>query len=65
MLGDEPQKVLTSCPACLQGLSRLEETSGVEADYIVVELMKQLHGDDWQKIFVQRIKDGGIERVLM
>ncbi len=65
LLGDEQQKILTSCPACLQGLSRLEESSGVDADYIVVELMKQLHGDDWQKIFVQRIKDGGIERVLM
>ena len=63
--GDEPQKILTSCPACLQGLSRLEESSGVEADYIVVELAKQLHGDDWQEKFVKRIKDGGIDRVLM
>ncbi|MDQ6988649.1 MAG: DUF3683 domain-containing protein [Mariprofundaceae bacterium] len=63
--GDEKQKVLTSCPSCLQGLSRLEGDSGVEADYIVVELAKQLHGDEWQQIFVERIKDGGIERVLM
>jgi len=46
-------------------LSRLQDKSGVEADYIVVELAKQLHGDDWQKSFVQRIKDGGIDRVLM
>ncbi|HIP07938.1 MAG TPA: DUF3683 domain-containing protein [Mariprofundaceae bacterium] len=65
LLGGEDQKILTSCPACLQGLSRLEDVSGVEADYIVVELAKQLHGDDWQKMFVERIKDGGIERVLM
>jgi len=65
VLGDEKQKLLTSCPSCLQGLSRLEGTSGVEADYIVVELAKQLHGEDWQKMFVNRIKDGGIERVLM
>ncbi len=63
--GDEPQKILTSCPSCLQGLARLEEGSGVEADYIVVELAKQLHGDDWQKMFIKRIKDGGIDRVLM
>ena len=65
LLGDDEQKLLTSCPACLQGLSRLEDVSGVKSDYIVVELAKQLHGDDWQKMFVERIKDGGIERVLM
>jgi Fe-S oxidoreductase len=63
--GNEKQKILTSCPSCFQGISRLEETSGVETDYIVVELAKQLHGDDWQKKFVKRIKDGGIDRVLM
>jgi len=64
-IGEGEQKILTSCPSCLQGLNRLEDESGVEADYIVVELIKQLHGDDWQKKFVQQVKDGGIERVLM
>jgi len=64
-LGEGTQKILTSCPSCLQGLSRLEGESGVEADYIVVELIKQLHGDDWQKKFIQQVKAGGIERVLM
>jgi len=63
--GKSKQKVLTSCPSCLQGLSRLEGETEVEADYIVVELAKQLHGDDWQKQFVQQIKNGGIERILM
>jgi len=59
------QKILTSCPSCLQGLSRLEGETGVEADYIVVELAKNLHGDDWQNEFVSKVKHGGIERVLM
>ncbi len=59
------QKILTSCPSCLQGLSRLEGGSGVEADYIVVELAKHLMGEDWQERFVERVKRGGIERVLM
>ena len=59
------QKVLTSCPSCLQGLSRLEGESGVEADYIVVELARRLMGEDWQAKFVERVKHGGIERVLM
>jgi len=58
-------KILTSCPSCLQGLSRLEGETGVAADYIVVELAKRLHGDNWQDDFVSRVKNGGIERVLM
>lgn len=62
---DGEAKVLTSCPSCLQGLSRLEGETGVDADYIVVELMRQLHGEDWQKKFVDKIKKGGIERILM
>ncbi len=63
--GKAEQKILTSCPSCLQGLSRLEDQSGVDADYIVVELAKHLHGEDWQKKFIQKVKNGGIERVLM
>jgi hypothetical protein len=30
-----------------------------------VELAKHLMGEDWQAKFVERIKRGGIERVLM
>ncbi len=62
---DAGAKVLTSCPSCLQGLSRLEGQTQVEADYIVVELARHLHGEDWQERFVRRVKAGGIERVLM
>jgi len=63
--GKAEQKILTSCPSCLQGLSRLEDQSGVDADYIVVELAKHINGEDWQKKFIQKVKNGGIERVLM
>ncbi|MDQ6962951.1 MAG: DUF3683 domain-containing protein [Mariprofundaceae bacterium] len=58
-------KILTSCPSCLQGLGRLEESSDVEADYIVVEWMRRQHGEDWQEQFISKVKTGGIERVLM
>ena len=58
-------KILTSCPSCFQGLSRLEEESDVEADYIVVEWMRRQKGEDWQEQFVRKVKSGGIERVLM
>ena len=36
----EQIKVLTSCPACLQGLSRYDNDTGTSADYIVIEMAK-------------------------
>ena len=60
-----PVKILTSCPSCLQGLSRYGDDTGVEADYIVVEIAKHLLGDDWLPDYVRRANAGGIERVLV
>ena len=58
-------KVLTSCPSCLQGLSRYRDDANVEADYIVVEIAKHVLGANWMKEFVERANQGGIERVLV
>ncbi|MFZ5660283.1 MAG: DUF3683 domain-containing protein [Pseudomonadota bacterium] len=58
-------KMLTSCPACQQGLARYEEDTGVETDYIVVELARHILGPDWQERFVERARQGGIERVIL
>ncbi|MDH3326417.1 MAG: DUF3683 domain-containing protein [Gammaproteobacteria bacterium] len=58
-------KMLTSCPACVQGLSRYEGDTGLETDYIVVELANNLLGRNWQTTFVEKIKNGGIEQVLL
>ena len=63
--GAGEQKILTSCPSCLQGLSRFEGEMDIKAEYIIIELIRQLHGEDWQKQFADKIKNGGIERVLM
>ncbi len=63
-----PVKILTSCPSCLQGLSRYtgDLTNGLlEADYIVVEMANQLLGPDWMPEYVERANEGGIERVLV
>ncbi len=60
-----PVKVLTSCPSCLQGLSRFNEDIEAEADYIVVELARHLLGADWLSDYVRRANEGGIERVLL
>ena len=61
-------KILTSCPSCLQGLSRYGEdlNSGLlEADYIVVEMARRLLGPQWMETYVAAANAGGIERVLV
>ena len=58
-------KVLTSCPSCLQGLSRFNDDSGTTADYIVVEMARHLLGENWMADFVNNANSGGIERVLV
>ena len=61
-------KILTSCPACLQGLMRYEgdlQNGLLEADYIVIEMAKQILGENWMPEFVAQANQGGIERVLV
>lgn len=58
-------KILTSCPSCLQGLSRYKEDATVQADYIVIEMAKHLLGENWMPEYVAKANAGGIERVLV
>ena len=61
-------KILTSCPSCLQGLSRYEGDLAnglLEADYIVVEMARRMLGENWLPEYVARANAGGIERVLV
>lgn len=58
-------KMLTSCPACVQGLSRYAEETGMDTDYIVVELAKGLFGETWNEAFVEKVLRGGVEQVLL
>ena len=60
--------ILTSCPSCLQGLTRYEgdlKSGLLKADYIVVEMAKRILGEDWMPQYVQAANAGGIERVLV
>ena len=58
-------KLLTSCPACQQGLARYSEDTGLKTDYIVVELANRLLGENWQDRFVYNARQGGLERILL
>ncbi len=60
-----PVKVLTSCPSCLQGLSRYDDDSGTRADYVVVEMARHILGPGWLETYVREATSGGIERVLV
>jgi FAD/FMN-containing dehydrogenase/Fe-S oxidoreductase len=64
----ENLKILTSCPSCLQGLSRYGgdlQNGLLEADYIVVEMARQILGEQWMPEYVAQANNGGIERVLV
>jgi len=58
-------KMLTSCPSCMQGLSRFEQDTEAKADYIVVEMARLILGENWLEVYVKKANDGGIERVLV
>ncbi len=61
-------KILTSCPSCLQGLSRYGDdlqNGLLEADYIVVEMANKILGPQWLEQYVATANAGGIERVLV
>lgn len=58
-------KMLTTCPGCLQGLSRYEERADMDAEYIVVEMARQILGANWRDQFIRTVKNGGIEKVLV
>jgi Fe-S oxidoreductase len=58
-------KILTSCPSCLQGLSRYRRDAGIRADYVVVEMARRALGENWMADYVEKANQGGIERVLL
>jgi FAD/FMN-containing dehydrogenase/Fe-S oxidoreductase len=64
----EDIKILTSCPSCLQGLTRYNhdlQNGLLEADYIVVEMARRILGENWMPQYVAAANAGGIERVLV
>ena len=64
----ENVKILTSCPSCLQGLNRYQDdlqNGLLEADYIVIEMAREILGENWMPEYVNRANQGGIERVLV
>jgi FAD/FMN-containing dehydrogenase/Fe-S oxidoreductase len=57
--------LLTACPACLQGLSKYTDSTGVQVKYLIIELAERYLGAHWQDAFLKQIQQGGLERVLL
>jgi Fe-S oxidoreductase len=62
---DGEVKLLTACPACQQGLAKYADDTGLKTDYIVVELADHMLGRGWRERFLNKARNGGIERVLL
>ena len=58
-------QLVTACPSCQQGLSRYQQETGMDPSYPVVLMAKKTLGDGWVETFVQRMKNGGLEQVLL
>ncbi|CAC9548034.1 FAD/FMN-containing dehydrogenases [uncultured Gammaproteobacteria bacterium] len=59
---DKPIKMLTTCPACRQGLSRYQHTTNIEPIYPIELIAEQQLGKNWQKDFIKSVN---IEKVLL
>jgi Fe-S oxidoreductase len=54
-------KILTTCPACRQGLARYRHESNIQPVYPIELIAQQKLGEDWIKDFVKSVN---IEKVL-
>ena len=59
-LGEGEKRILTTCPACQQGLLKYEEETGLKTDYIVMEIANQKLGNNWQQAFIGKLKAQGV-----
>ncbi len=62
---DGEVKILTSCPSCLQGLARYRQDTGADAEFMVVEMARHLLGAQWLPEYVAKVRQGGMERILL
>ncbi|MEO5378521.1 MAG: DUF3683 domain-containing protein [Magnetococcus sp. DMHC-6] len=61
---DPPTKLITTCPSCFQGLSRLRDDFPIQPQFLVQELAIHILGTNWKETFLQEMKNN-IEKVLL
>ncbi len=56
--------ILTTCPSCVQGLSRINGDVSVKGKSLVVFAAERFLGSDWKKAFLGEVKKKGIEKII-
>lgn len=58
--------VLTTCPSCVQGLSKITGNLKVTGKHLAVQLAEDCLGADWKKNFIKTVKkQNGIEKIIL
>lgn len=62
LIDDGRQEVITTCPSCVQGLSKIEEIAGTHFSQY---LARTFLGDSWKKDFIRDVKKkDAVERII-
>lgn len=54
---DGKVKILTTCPGCLQGMSRYSEATKTQAEFLIVEMAIEKYGKNWFEQIVSKLKN--------
>jgi Fe-S oxidoreductase len=58
--------ILTSCPSCVQGLSKINNRVSVQGKHLAVHLAETFLGKNWKKDFIKSVaKNDGVERIIL
>ncbi|MHC1736609.1 MAG: DUF3683 domain-containing protein [Ignavibacteriaceae bacterium] len=58
------QEILTTCPSCIMGLSKINHKQKVTAKSLAVFNAENFLGKRWKKDFLKKAKAGGVEEIL-
>ena len=57
--------IISTCPSCIQGLSKIKNSINVTGKSLVVFLAEQFLGKKWEKAFIRHVKkNSGCERII-
>ncbi|HUI65623.1 MAG TPA: DUF3683 domain-containing protein [Bacteroidota bacterium] len=59
----KPLEILTTCPSCVAGLSKLKNDQPVAGKSLIVKVAEETLGLDWERNFIRTMRQGAIERM--
>ncbi|HIJ84027.1 MAG TPA: FAD-binding oxidoreductase, partial [Magnetococcales bacterium] len=64
VLGEQSSRIMTSCPSCYQGMSRIGYRMTIPTDFLVVFLARKILGDLWRPQFLAMVASQKIGPIL-